>query len=213
MAEFSFYGTWDDSRTYLERLAQLQQFTFVINKAYAEPTPMEFTAITDETWAWVQRHPFLLLWSAEYSRFPPIFDRPVRGFMRISVFRSGPAIEVSLPRPLEQDGQLRIHAGDIMYQARYQDPDSRGWYDSPKTIRSTFNVTRSLLRKFLVRRYVRVEAVRCGRIRLQPIPVWIGHAAHRLLEEHRGVLGPSCWTLEDLAETADDLALQSGGGA
>jgi hypothetical protein len=207
MAEFDFWGTWEDSRIYLERLAQLRQFVFVVNKAYEELIPLQFTALTDETWAIVQQRPYLYLRSEEYSKFAPSFNEPIKGSVWIFSVRSGPALELSLPYCAEQEGKWCIGSGDVMYQPLYHNPETGEWFKPTESLKRAFSQVRALLRQSMVKRFVRVRIASNGIIRPEIMPVWIGRNAMAALEAGTAwlCLAREFKTAADLGKTPDEL--------
>jgi hypothetical protein len=207
MAQFDFHGSWEDSRSYLERLVRLQRFTFVVNKAYTSPVPYQFSTVTDETWAIVQQRPNLYLRSEEYSRFAPSFGAPVRGSMRISQVHSGPALELSLPYCSDRSGNCCLGLGILMYQPLYQDPETGEWFKPPESLKRAFGQVRTLLRQDMAKRYLRVQTVRNGIIRPEAMILWIGCDAMAALEAGTAqlCLGRELVPLADLAKTPSEL--------
>jgi len=117
MADFFFYGTWEDSRTYLETLVHLERFTFVVDMWYTEPVALQFTTVTDDVESTVHKRRRLYLWSDECSQFPPNFGEPTPNeLMMISLSGSGPALDLKLPACFELKGKLSVGIGWLGYQ-------------------------------------------------------------------------------------------------
>lgn len=48
MAEFFYYGVWEDSWNLVEELCRLRRFTFVHDEWYSDRVPVTFSALTPE---------------------------------------------------------------------------------------------------------------------------------------------------------------------
>lgn len=183
MADFYFYGTWEDSWRYMEILACMRRFTFVVDMWYTEPIPVQFETLTDEVKDIVYKQRGLYLWSKEFSRFPPIFGKPTSsGLMRIHLSESGPALDLVLPACFEYEGRLSVGLGWFGYQPQYQNPETGEWYKPPEALKRTYQEIRTLLRKNMVKRFVRSRIITGHGIRPTIDTLWLGRDAAALLE-------------------------------
>jgi hypothetical protein len=184
MGQFNFYGTWNDSLAYLELLVRMEQFTFVIDMWYTQPVPLQFMTLTNEVKAAVRKRPRVYLWCDRYSQFPPGFREPTpNGLMMIDPTKSGPALDLGLPVRFERNGQLGVGLGDLFYQPIYYEPRTREPYAPPEALKQTYNEVRTLLRKNMMKRYIRSQMITSKNITKTTIEtLWIGSDAMALLE-------------------------------
>ena len=110
MAEFDFYGTWEDSYVQLDRLAHLSRFILVVDMDYEEPVVLQSRILSEDFMAVVKQRPHLYLYSDEYSRFPAGFHTSGRGFMWIDPHISGPALLLDLPICRQLEASLQLFA-------------------------------------------------------------------------------------------------------
>lgn len=179
MAQFDFYGTWSDSEKYIDVLSRSGSYTFVADMWYAGPIPLQFTRWTDESRAILKDSRRIFLWSDQYSQFPPQFSKPTsKGLMRIDPAYCGPALDLSLPPYFEQDGKMRLVAGNLFYQLQYFDPVTGKSYKPHEALKSAYKDAKSLLCKEMQRWFVASQVVRNGEFISTIETIWIGlHAA------------------------------------
>lgn len=206
MAQFDFYGTWEDSLTFLETLVRLDRFTFVVDMWYTEPVPFQFKTLTDEVVAVVRKRTRVYLWADEYSRFPPYFGEPTDELWMINPTHGGPALDLSLPACFEREGKLCLASGNLFYQPQYCNPETGEWYKPPEALKRAYYEVRALLRKGMVKRYVRSRTVVNGAIKPTIEPLWIGPNAMALLEKSEaGILIDGWQTGTDLRKIRSEL--------
>lgn len=182
MAEFEFYGTFEDSWTQLERLVAANRFTFLIDMAYKERKPFEFKELTEEIKQILIRHPKVFLWSDVYSRFPPFFTQSNDGIFSIYPLKGGPSLELSFPRSFEHETKTRLVAGYLMHQTSYANAEIGGNYIVPEELRHAYAVVKQILQRNLVKRYAQVHIFRNGLPRDEVDICWIGQNALALLD-------------------------------
>jgi hypothetical protein len=183
MADFFFYGTWEDSWMYLETLVHLERFTFAIDMWYAEPAPFQFETMTDEVENIVRKRRRLYLWSSEYSRFPFVFSAPTsNGLMMIDPTVSGPVLDLSLPDCFDVEGRLSIGLGSLGYQPQYENPETGELYKPPEALKQAYKEIRALLQKGMVKRFARSRSITEFGIKPAVESLWVGANAVTLLE-------------------------------
>jgi len=210
MADFYFYGTWEDSWTYLETLIHLERFTFVVDMWYTEPVPLQFRTVTADVESIVRKRPRLYLWSDEYSQFPPVFGNPTsHGLMMIHLSEGGPALDLALPACFELKGKLSVGIGSLGYQPQYQNPETGEWYKPPETLKRAYREMRALLQKSLVRRYAWSRSITGRGIRPEIKTYWVGPNAAALLEAGEADIMVGCeWVWKkgtELRRTRDEV--------
>ena len=182
MAEFLFYGTWSDSLTCLQAIAELDQFTFTVDMPYAEPAVLHFHALSEELISLVQEPDVcIFLPSKEDSSFRPQFVTG-RGRWRISEISSGPALLLSFPLCLQVEETLHLSDGALSYLNHYRNPETGEWYKAPEALRQDYRLLRSRLRKTMEKRTIQSEIVSNGVFKPVIEPLWIGPDALHLLE-------------------------------
>jgi hypothetical protein len=210
MAQFDFYGSWEDSRTYLEKLIHQQRFTFVIDMWYTERVPFLFKTLTEDTENVLQKHSRVYLWSDDYSRFPPGFGEPnSTGQMMIRPTEGGPALDLTFPHCFRHNEKFQLGSGMLFYQPTYHNPETGEWYKPPEALKQAYKEVQALLRKAMVKRYICSQTVTTEGI-IKPIimPLWIGSDAIKLLEAGMVeiLFGRDDWkTGKDLAKTRSEL--------
>ena len=183
MAEFQFYGTWNDARSCLEAITALGPFTFVLDKWYAEPIPKQFTVLDENSIEAVRKDPGVYVLSAHYTRFPVRFGRPTpTGLMRIWSTESGVSLHLSLPTEHDHQGRLRVGMGLLSYQAEYHDPVTGQRYMASEELKRVYAHIRSVLRRQMVKRYVASTIVQKGCFIPTVERLWIGRSAIALLD-------------------------------
>jgi len=210
MADFYFYGTWEDSWTYLETLARLERFTFVVDMWYTKPIPFQFRTLTDEIKSTVYKQRRVYLWSDEYSRFPPDFGEPTsNGLMMIDPIGGGPALDLSLPACFEREGKLSVGLGWFGYQLQYKNPETGEWYKPPEALKRAYKEIRALLRKNMVKRFARSRSITDRGIKPRIETLWVGPNAAALLEVGKADILVGCeWVWKrgvELSKTRSEL--------
>ncbi len=216
MAEFDFYGTWEDVWSLVQKLTDLGQFTFVVDKPYTEPMAFEFTNFSADLEAMLCARPRVYLLSEEYSRFPLQFHE-ARGHWMIDELSSGPTLDLCLPICFERDGKLCLYQGYLGHLACYQDPETGQWYKAPQALKRAYEKTRALLRKGMAKRYLGCRSwTPLGDYKPRADLFWIAQSAMAMMDsglagillgQANFVLGESWVTGADLAKTRGEVRL------
>ena len=208
MAEFDFYGTWEDDWDLLQKLTNLGQFAFVMDKPYTEPVPFEFTDSSADFEAMLRERPRVYLLSEEYSRFSLQFHE-VRGHWIIDEMSSGPALTLDLPTCFERDGKLCLREGYLGHLAHYQDPETKQSYKAPQALKRAYEKTRALLRKGMAKGYLGCRNwTPLGDYRPRTDLFWIAPNAIAMIESGLAgiLLGQANFALGETWVTGADLA-------
>ncbi len=183
MAQFDFAGTWVDSWAHLERLVDTGRFSFVVDKWYTEPVPLQFRALDEDIRDIVRHRRGVYLFSDSYSRFPVAFGPPTsNGLMLIAPKEGGPSLELVLPACFEKEGKTHLRSGWLMHQPYFQNPETGEWYRAPEELRLAYKQVCALLRRGLVKRYMRIYPVKASPPRCVIQTKWIGPDGAALLE-------------------------------
>jgi hypothetical protein len=194
MAEFCYYAVEEDALEWLEGLAKLRRFKFILGTAYDQPQAYEFTefneaARTHLTQCYSKCYS-VCLWSEEYSRLPVVFRKQTStdegqkyDWYRLPDGLGGPMIELGLPKKSKRWGNAwRISPTELRYLPYYGNDAGDQWFKSPPEIVKAFRDIRKLLQKQLVKRYATFQIRRNGELNDIENPVWIGRQALLLME-------------------------------
>ncbi len=184
MAEFCFFGTWEDSLAWLEMLCQMRRFTFVDDGWYTTPVSRQFTSVPGGPPEWLRKPATLFLWADSYSRFPPVFTKlKSDDLMRIDLVRGGPAMRLGLPACFEREGRPSVGRGYLEYQSEYQNLETGEWYKPPEALKQAYSELRTLLRRSMVKRFAWQHTM--TKLGLRPMieTYWLGRHAAELLDE------------------------------
>lgn len=187
MAEFTFYCIWDDSLDYLCNLVNLGRFIFIVDMWYASNNVYQFTKLTDAVLDVLHKRPRLYLWSDEYSQYPPYLANPSpnKATMIDPIF-SGPALDLTLPHGVENDGVIRLGYGILMYQPYYVIPGTYESYKPPENLKQAYRDVQKILRKGMIKRFMqnKVQTIR-GDLETKDRIFWIGLNAIKLVDENK----------------------------
>jgi hypothetical protein len=208
MAEFDFYGTWEDSSLYLEKVVTLGRFTLVVDMPYEQPVVFQSKVLSEDLMTLLQQRPHLYLWSDEYSRFPAGF-LPGRHYVTIDPHISGPALQLSLPICFPAEVNVRLGEGVLSYLPLYENPETGELYKPPEALKQAYNDVRRLLQKTMARCFVRCRVVSAGVIKPIVVPLWIGPNAMDLLEAGKAEIRVAGeWRMgKDLSRSRSELSL------
>lgn len=190
MAEFHFYGTWEDTWKHLQRIAAETSLVGAIDQWYTSPKVYEFTGVTDEVKRLVKKNPRIFFLSDRYTYFPFHFIGPTpSGLLRIDPEWSGPTLDLSFPACFECGEKVCIRSGRLFYQRRYIDPESEEYYKPPHELKQAFKEIQSVLKKDLTRLQTSYRMTGQRGVKNTKAPIWIGSNALRLLDEGIAKIG------------------------
>lgn len=169
--ELQFVGTWEDSWSALDTILARGDVTLIPDLWYDEPTPLAFRAIDDTLKELLRQRRRVFLWSPEFSRHPPAFERlefgPTAGKYQLRLSRGGPGLELSLPASFEARGVVHLNFGRLGYATATFDPETGGFEAPSRELRAGYADVRSRL---------------CQRLLWRRRGVWMGWDAARLLK-------------------------------
>lgn len=183
MSEFRFYGSWSDATKLMDYLVNLEQYTFVLDRWYLEPTPQVFTRLTAELEPVLHRQKRVFVWSKGYSSMRVHFSGPgPQGYSIIDPARSAPMLDLLLPNSFAQGDSLFLGMGGLSHQTRYVDPATETLYPPPTQLVRDYQEIRKVIRKEMVRRYVAVEVPTAQGWEWRAELLWITKSGVKLLE-------------------------------
>lgn len=156
MAEFAFFGIWEDSKTILEQLIEIDKFIFILDRWYEEPKPEILKVLTEDEKSTLERMRSIYLYSADYSIFPPFFpDDSSEDLFRIFPLQSGPAIKLTIPfLDIDKEGMNTLGLGLLIYQSKYWHPETLEYYSPPQTLKDAFKLVKKIISQHCERRFI-----------------------------------------------------------
>lgn len=211
MAIFSFYGTAKDSLEWLRQLVELDRFVFVLERVYTNDEVFQFTKLTQSVLEKIGSPISLLLFSTEYSRYPPQLGKPDSlGRMTIDPTYSGPALDITLPKTYRKDDRTGLGMGRLIYQPVYFVPSSSNRvYKPPMQLKRDYVQVQKLLKKNMTRIFAKNLVFKEHTFLDQVESYWVGSEALRLLESGQADIlqGPEWrWVMgKDVRRSKEEL--------
>lgn len=189
MAEFTFFGVWEDSLQILTALVDTHLFTFVVDKAYIDKNFLAFQSLNDQIIREIRHRNKVYLWSKEYSHYPPYMEALPSGKWDIYEFRGGPALNLALFGSSIKDGLTRLGYGSISYLSYYLHPGTDEPYKPPVELKESFKYALKIISPFLEKRYVLARILTAKSVFETSIePLRIGRHGLQLIESDQAVL-------------------------
>jgi hypothetical protein len=184
MAEFTFYGSWEDSIAILDRLIQLNQFTFIVNKRYSEPVPLTFNNLNADQNSDLEAIHNLFLYSERYSLYPPYFVQvKADKTWFIDPPPSGPALDLGLPK-LRYESTIEntvLGRGILIYQSKYWHPETLEYYSPPQALKDAFKLVKKIITQNCEKRYISFRYFGEGQEKHQILTLFIGKFGMELI--------------------------------
>lgn len=178
MAQFDFFGTWEDSWRLLQEIIKFNDVTFVPDLIYDSPEPIFINTINEEAKEYIKIKRHLYIWGKLFSKYPPLLLRresgPKEGTYYVQVDYSGPSLELILPACFEENGLINLNTGMVTYSKEYLNPESGNWENPSKELKDVYKNICTLLKKSILIRYD-----------LKTSYQWIGKNAVKLLQENK----------------------------
>jgi len=212
MAEFNFLGSWNDSVEILGTIIQSDNFTFLLDEVYLEAIPVWFRSPTEEMLKYLKDHRgSVILWSRQFSFFPPVFRMYEGGIRDIDLSFSGPALHLALAIEGRKGKELRCQLGHgwVGYPSTFYHPETCEPYKPPEALIQAFSDVNKIIRSLCERRYVLSRRV-TGKGEVKPAieTLWIGKKGLSLVEMGEAVIilgHGNQFTASDLSKNRTDL--------
>lgn len=189
MAEFDFFGTWNDTINLLKIIYETKNAKVVAKKAYRSPKEkvIDFNNKTD-----------IELIRKNYSViiFPELIPTQDICFSYITsrknyvidLFRSGPIIDVGLADKFGEEGDYRLGMGHIQIPPYFIDPKSNKQYSPPNELKNYYLLIKRKFQKILIRKFFKYEKFVNNEFQQKILPIWLGKDAMRLLKEKKAYI-------------------------
>lgn len=210
MAQFDFYGDWEDSIVILKELFHLNGLTLILNKYYQEPNPIILKQLDDDVLLLLKNKPRMLIWSDLFSIFPPQFFKFKDGDMMIQINESGPGFELELCRSSEKSDKLRLIPGMLFRPPQFYHPVSKTPYKLSDDILIEYSKIKQTICHSLEKRYFASQKITInGKITPIAEPIWIGKHGLTLIESDTAFINIYRRNIgkEDIKKHKDDVML------
>jgi hypothetical protein len=180
MAQFDFFGSWNDSKNILNQIITFGDIKIIPNMAYRKPEVLQLQTISEIELEIIRKNHSVFLASDTFARFPIKFWGPdSRGDLSIHQLLSGPIMIMGLPDIYEEDGMLRMGAGDIRYPPHFINPITNQEYSPPEAMYSVFKSVKKMIQKSMVKLTWKYErSLANGEMRPDVQNFWIAKDAY-----------------------------------
>jgi len=185
MAQFDFYGSWEDTLAILNALIALKKYSFLIDERYElEAPPFWFDHLDDISLKELEGWHYVLLWSRDYSMFPPYFHiyPAIPQVKNVSIEKSGPALELTLVKNGTLKGQAIVGYGWLMHPSCFYYPDTGEPYKTPEALKQAYREVRRIIMSCCERRYLPAFQVTPRGFKSYVKTYWIGKRGLAALE-------------------------------
>lgn len=175
VAQFGFFGTWDDSWNLLSLLERRGDVSFILDVWRSSPEIQVFSIVSHRFRGMLRDHPRLFV-------LPRIYlDAPGRATLQNSGEKSGqyfmretggPFLSLTLPACYEESDCICLNTGRLSYPVKYFDYCTDDGLPAPDALKLTYRDIVKSFKKALLKHKVNST-------------VWIGHHALKLLKEGR----------------------------
>ncbi|HJT34424.1 MAG TPA: hypothetical protein VJ783_20500 [Pirellulales bacterium] len=192
VAEFSFFGTWNDSWELLGSILEVEGPKFVPDLKYDTDEPLFISTVDDSFKAMMLERRHTFIWSSNFSVFPPLLRRisagAAKGKYFVDLSARGPALELTLPVCYRGARGLELGAGVLAYGRRTFNPSNGAW-EGPSG---------QLIRGYAeVKNRLKDRLVRGPRTRNK----WFGPEALRLIEAGEAIFSGDAATKPDALDS------------
>lgn len=190
MAQFDFMGMQSDQWHWLEGIAELHRFTFVVNTVYSQPEAVQFRELTSTVWGYLGQYEYLYMYLRpdEYIDQDLAFGEPVHDIYRLEPRYSGPLLSLDLPMSQQKGVKELVGRGMLFFQPYLQDPISGVVYKPPQSLKTAFLEVKRVLRARLVKRYI-CSGISPRSQKREPLLLWISRDAVDAVEAGKAVIG------------------------
>jgi hypothetical protein len=148
MPGFNYYATFDESIAILQAICDRGYTVVAYPELFDEPKAPLFTAISDELRELLRIAPAFFL-AGKFSRFPIQYRKlptgPAAGKYRIDFLSEGPLLQALLARANIVDGSLTLLPGDVIYQAKYRNPETDVWVKAGREVKTAHREVVSII--------------------------------------------------------------------
>lgn len=191
MAEFEFHATWDDSASYLAKLAALTRYKFIIKMTYPSMIPYSFLSPGEEVKRLIREKGYSLLMFLGQESTPFLHYEWLeknRDYW-IDPDKSHPSIELHLPHGARKEGNLLLYPGWLSYPSKFYNSDTLECMKPPEDIKLEYKFIVKFLKKEMEKFYVSAHRRnQSGVLTPYLMPLWIGKNALELLEAKEAVI-------------------------
>jgi hypothetical protein len=155
MAQFDFYGNWEDSWQVVESILLNKNIKVLPDMWYDKPVPKYFTKLNEELKQLLLKKRRLYLSHYEVSIYRPIFEICEKGIMigkySVSSNWGGPFLDLTLPGVFDIEGVIQLGPGTLTYPKLVQNPQTMGWEDTGPAIREAYKEICDVIKKVMIR--------------------------------------------------------------
>ena len=208
MAEFDFYGTWNDDWRILGQVAAGTGARLIPDKWYETKQPEIYTELTEELKRDLMKKRGVFVCPSDAPLYPDCgLVQQTEGIMRgrysVRHRELGDSLDLTLPSCFEKDGMLRLGNGSLFLAPQYYHHVTSSWERPAESLKVFYQEVRRILKRNLLQiqtpeslrdRYREVQRIlkrNLPQMREQtpPSKIWIGADAKRLLDAGEAAIG------------------------
>lgn len=150
MAEFQFYGTWDDTWRVLKRILAREGTAFVADLAYHFPRPVWIRHLTSQAKEILHRRRRVYVFGEDFSLRPPCLVQPMTGSVAgkhfVYLAGGGQGLELALPNCQLDEGVWQLDAGRLTYPHEFWDAERGRWEKPTTALKAAFTDVKARMR-------------------------------------------------------------------
>ena len=155
MAQFDFYGSWEDSWQVVESILLNKKIKVLPDMWYVEPVPKYFTKLNEELKQLLLKKRRLFLAHNEVSIYQPLFKQCKTGVMtgKYSIFSDwgGPFLDLTLPGFFDIEGVIQLGPGTLTYPKFVQHPKTLQIEQTGPEIKEAYKEICGVIKKVMIR--------------------------------------------------------------
>ena len=179
MAQFDFFGTWNDWWGILGHILATKVYSLIPDLKYDKPEPLFVTKVDDSVKTMILDRRNGFIWSPIFSRFPLsmelIKEGQNAGKYFVSPTRGGPCLRLVLPPCYEEDRIIHLGRGMLSCPKWTITPFTKVPEKPSAELRLGFKEVKEIIKNRIV--YLK-----------DPFKIWIGQHGKELVEEGRAVI-------------------------
>lgn len=188
MAEFRFFGTWNDYWGILDAILSHREYSLVPDLLYDKSEPVFITTLDDPAKEMLRVKGSGYLWSTKFSRWPPVMKRieggEADGKYYVMLGEGGPCLHLVSPACYEEGGVLMLDFGELYYPKWTTAPGTNIAIEPSPELRQGFQEVKTIIKRQVVRLKVSPDLRELVELKVGP-GHWSGRQASRMLEEGR----------------------------